>query len=154
MSDQDRGLNHLGEAASSRPLIFRTAVEPSTGEPANRTTCVPIDVYETESYLIVTALIPGAKTDDLDATVDGDRLRLKGCLGESRTNEAERLTWHCHGIEPRRFDEIIALPVPVDLDRALATYGNGVLTVQFPKVDQVGPRRIPIRPHHSPAGLA
>jgi HSP20 family protein len=153
MSDYELARTHIeGYIAKGAPSLVGRAGQSVVG-PSLPLNGIPIDVYETASYLVVRALVPGAGLDDLDATVDGDGLRLTGYLGKARTNDAERLTWHCRGIEPRRLDETIPLPVPVDLDRGLATYGNGVLTVQFPKVDQVGARRIPIRPHYSPSGL-
>ncbi len=39
----------------------------------------------------------------------------------------------------------MTLPVPVQADRAEATFENGILTIRLPKAEQVKPRQIRIQ---------
>ncbi|MFQ5826264.1 MAG: Hsp20/alpha crystallin family protein, partial [Dehalococcoidia bacterium] len=46
---------------------------------------IPLDVYQTEDALIVKATIPGLKPDEVEITIEGDSLSIRG---EVKTEEA------------------------------------------------------------------
>lgn len=146
MSEYGIGTNHVDRLLDDGAPMFVRQADQALDSGNERPGRVPVDVFETAGYLVIRALVPGAGLDDLDATIVRDTLRLTGCLGPACTNGSEHLIWHGRGIAPGRFAETIPLPVPVDVDRGLATYGDGILTVQFPKADPPGAKRIPIRP--------
>lgn len=38
----------------------------------------PVDMYETDDEIVVEASLPGIKPEDVDVTITGDTLRIKG----------------------------------------------------------------------------
>lgn len=44
---------------------------------------IPLDVYETDDALVVKAALPGVKPEDVDISISGDNLVIRGeCKGE------------------------------------------------------------------------
>jgi HSP20 family protein len=90
-----------------------------------------IDLNETDKELIVIAELPGLEQSDLEVTVAGDVLTLKGEKRAERRHKSGR----AHYVE-RRFDAFsrsVRLPFAVDGEDVEAKYHRGVLTVRIPK---------------------
>jgi len=103
-----------------------------------------IDVYETTNEVVVTAALPGVREDDVEVTLSGQTLTLKGELKADEQMTRDQVVY-----QERRygaFHRQIQLPVRVDGDDVEATYEHGVLTLRIPKAPEVRPRQIEIRP--------
>lgn len=104
-----------------------------------------VDVYQTESDVIIEAEIPGVDRDDLELYVDENTVRL---AGQFRQNE-EFKDEHVYRTERHygSFARTIPLPVEVKPDRAKAEYKNGVLLVSIAKKEpgKLNGRRIDIQ---------
>jgi HSP20 family protein len=102
-----------------------------------------VDVAETEEAVLVTAEIPGVDPAEVEITVSGDELTLRG----EKKEEIEESGRAWHRVERRhgRFVRSIGLPAPVDADRVEAAARDGVLTVTLPKRADARPRRIEVR---------
>ncbi len=102
-----------------------------------------VDMYETDNEIVVKATLPGVKPEDLDITVTGNVLTIKGEVKEEEKEEnanyirQERL----YGM----FRRDLTLPVEVDVDKAEATFENGILTLRLPKVEAAKPKRLAIK---------
>jgi len=94
---------------------------------------LPLDVYETENEVVVKATVPGVKPEDIDVTLTGDVLSIKGeYKSEEKTEKRNYLR------QERRygsFSRQVSLPVAVNSDQCQATFENGVLTLELPKAD-------------------
>jgi HSP20 family protein len=94
---------------------------------------LPVDMYETEDDIVVKATVPGVKPDEIDVTVTGDLLTIKGEFKqEEKTEKPNYLR------QERRFGSFcrqVGLPVGVNADKAKASFENGVLTLEMPKVE-------------------
>lgn len=102
-----------------------------------------IDMYETDNDVVVKASVPGVKAKDLDITVTGNTLTIKGEVKE----EAEEKKGGYHYRERRygAFQRSVTLPVDVEADKAEATFEDGVLTLRLPKVEEAKPKQITIK---------
>jgi HSP20 family protein len=102
----------------------------------------PIDLYETNDEVVVKASLPGVKPDDIDISVTGQLLTLKG---ESR-EEREENTQNFYRRERRTgtFVRQVSLPTEVESDKAEATFENGVLRLSLPKAEAVKPKTIKV----------
>ncbi|PWB53414.1 MAG: heat-shock protein [Nitrosomonadales bacterium] len=90
------------------------------------------EVEETEKELIVRVEVPGMEKDDCRITIEGNTLYLSG---EKRIErETHESTYHVMERAYGSFQRAIPLPGNVDIDKAEASYKNGVLTVRLPKV--------------------
>jgi HSP20 family protein len=102
-----------------------------------------VDLYETNDELVVTAVVPGVKPDDIDITIQGEVLTIKGETRQSDTVSADayhhRERWH------GRFFRQIALPKSVKGDQADARFENGILTLRLPKAEEAKERRIRVQ---------
>lgn len=100
----------------------------------SRTSFTPrVDVCETDEAIQVSAELPGMTADDIEINCERDRLRIRGekTSEESRNEEGVYHTERSFGA----FERIIALPHEVDVDKAEASFKNGVLTVEIPRVE-------------------
>ena len=102
-----------------------------------------IDVTESEEGLKVRAEVPGMDAKDLDITVHGDRLTIRGEKKDEKEEKGEQ--WHrverFHG----SFVRNLVLPSPVDMEKIDAEVKNGVLTISFDKKPEDKTRKINIK---------
>ena len=103
-----------------------------------------VNMYETPDDYLVTAEVPGIKVEDVEISVTGDTLTVKG----KRSPEVDREKVNCHRQERDfgSFGRTIALPAPVATDKVEATYVNGVLQIKLPKAEETKPRVITVNP--------
>jgi HSP20 family protein len=101
-----------------------------------------LDMYETSNDLVITAAIPGVSAEDVDVTVIGDVLTVKG---ETKAEmRSEKANFHRQERRYGSFIRVVALPVPVQVDKAEARFKDGVLTLTLPKAETAKPRAIRI----------
>ena len=87
------------------------------------------DVYEMEGSVVVKMEIAGLRDEDLEVAVQGNSLLVSG----SRLDSSERRAYHQMEIPFGKFEIVIDLPLPVDMENAGAEYKDGFLTVTLPK---------------------
>jgi len=102
-----------------------------------------LDVAETEDSFLVKASIPGINPEDLEITLTDNVLTIKGEIEES--TELEEAQWHMRERRFGSFQRSITLPTPVDANAIEATYEDGVLSLNVPKVEEVKPKRIEVK---------
>ena len=102
-----------------------------------------LDVAETEDSFLVKASIPGINPEDLEITLTDNVLTIKGEIEES--SELEEAQWHMRERRFGSFQRSITLPTPVDANAIEATYEDGVLSLNVPKVEEVKPKRIEVK---------
>ena len=102
-----------------------------------------VDVSETEDKVVIKAEVPGIDPKDLDITLAGDLLTIKGEKKSERqeTKENYHLVERSYG----SFCRSLTLPAAVEMDQIDARYEKGVLTVTCPKKEIVKPRAIEIK---------
>lgn len=102
-----------------------------------------VDVSETADKLTVTAEIPGIEPKDIDISISGDLLTIKGEKKAEREEKEEN--YHLIERSYGAFSRTIRLPVSVETDKIEATYKNGVLTITCPKKEEVKAKPIQIK---------
>jgi HSP20 family protein len=104
---------------------------------------IAVDVIETKDEVIVKAAVPGIKPEDIDVSVTGDVLTIKG-----ETNAEEKIEQANYLRQERRygsFSRQLSLPTTVVADKAKAEFEHGVLTLTLPKAEEVKPKTIKVR---------
>ncbi len=138
--DPLRDMVSLRDAMNS--LLQESFVRPPGAPAARGPAVLPLDVVETENEFVVKASLPGVKPEDVQITVHGDVLTIRG---ESKFEEEKKgETWHIRERRAGSFQRAVTLPTPVDSDKASADFENGVLTLTLPKVHEVRPKQIKI----------
>lgn len=116
--------------------LFEESFLPSAlmGQEAGPAAALPVDMYETGDRVVVKATVPGIKPEDLEVTITGDLLTIKGEFkSEEKTEKRNYLR------QERRFGSFcrqVGLPAGVDSNNAHATFEHGVLTLELPKAEE------------------
>ncbi|NLG48913.1 MAG: Hsp20/alpha crystallin family protein [Chloroflexi bacterium] len=101
---------------------------------------LPIDAYVTDEDLVITATVPGLDPEDVEITIEGDTLTIKGEIKGPLDNVNYLLQERAYGT----FTRTLRLNLPVQADKAEATFENGVLTLVIPKQDEARPKTIKV----------
>jgi HSP20 family protein len=104
-----------------------------------------LDVKETPDSFIVTASVPGVPPSDIDITILGDTLRIRGQRKEEVEESGEGNRWLLRERRFGAFERTVSLPSVVDSEGSSADFKDGVLTIALPKADVAKPRSIPIK---------
>jgi HSP20 family protein len=101
-----------------------------------------LDVFEKDGKFIVKAELPGLDENDIDVSVQGNMLTIKG---EKKTEQEvkEEDYYRCER-SYGSFFRSIPLPSSVDKDKVEADYHNGVLEVTLPKIAAVRPKKVKV----------
>ncbi len=102
-----------------------------------------LDVIDRDNEVVIKAEVPGVKKDDIQISLSGNRMTIKG---ESRHEEKEEKGdyYRCE-ISRGSFSRMITLPADVDDTKAKAEMQDGMLEVTLPKIEQARERDIQIR---------
>lgn len=90
-----------------------------------------VDIAEKDSAYEITAELPGMEEKDIEVKYAGGAITIKG----EKTDEKEEKKKDYHLSERRygSFQRSFSLPDGVDLDKVVANFKNGVLTITLPK---------------------
>jgi HSP20 family protein len=128
-------MDRLFEDSFVSPMSWRTLAGGEGISP-------PVDVHETDDEIVVTASLPGMKAEDVEITMTGQNLTLRGEL--KADDEIKRDQYLYRERRFGSFSRSIQLPLRVQGDRADANFTDGVLTLRIPKAEEVKPRQIRI----------
>lgn len=142
----------LGDFMSLRQAMDRLFEDSVIRTPAAPAAYVPFDIYETADSVVVKAHLPGWRPEDVDITITGDVLTIKGQY--SAESPVEDATWHVRETRQGSFSRTITLPARMKTDEASADFEHGVLTLSIPKADEVKPRQIKVSPRATVEGSA
>ncbi len=129
-------MDHLFDEAFTRPWGLADGWR-GGGAPS-------VDMYETENEVVIKAAVPGMKAEDVQISVTGDMLTIKG-----ETKEKSELKDKAYHIREQRwgsFERSLSLPTLVVADKAKAEFEDGMLIVTLPKAEEVKPRTITVKP--------
>ena len=101
-----------------------------------------IDIYDSKDTIKVKAEMPGLAKDEIEVSIDGDSLMIKGEKkkdNESKDDDYIR-TERFYG----SFCRTIKLPSPVCEEKVKASYQDGVLSLTLPKREEAKPKQIRI----------
>jgi HSP20 family protein len=101
-----------------------------------------IDVFEKEDKFVVKAELPGMKEEDINISVVGDTLTIKG-ERKAESEVKEDNYYYCER-SYGSFSRSIAIPSNVDAQKIEANYEDGVLEVSLPKTLKVKPKKISV----------
>ena len=101
-----------------------------------------VDIYETPEKIVVIAELPGVRKEDIEIDVIDTTLEIKAEV--KREEEVAEEAYYRRERYYKGFYRRLKLPVAVDPERAKATYENGVLRIELPKLVAEKKRRIEI----------
>ena len=102
-----------------------------------------VDISETKDSLIVKADLPGLEAEDVNVSISGEVLTIKG---EKKAEEEEKDEhYHCVERYSGSFQREFRLISGVKADKIEATFDKGVLRVTLPKVEEAKKKEIEVK---------
>jgi len=101
-----------------------------------------VNVRSEGDKIFVQAELPGVKSEDLDISVEGNTLTLRG---ERKPDTVENVNYHRRERRSGKFHKAISLPDEINLEGVSANYSNGVLRLTLPKAEHAKPRKITVK---------
>jgi HSP20 family protein len=98
-------------------------------------------VWEDNENVYAECELPGVKSDELDITVVGNELTIKGRRGEE---PPPGMTYHRRERGAGTFARTVQLPVDVAGERVQASLQDGVLLITLPKAEAAKPRKVQV----------
>jgi HSP20 family protein len=97
---------------------------------------------ETADVLTVECELPGVEREDVEVSMEGGVLRIRG---ERKAPETIPAEYHRRERDFGPFERTIELPVKVDVDNVKAKFSFGLLDIVLPKHPDSQPRRIEVK---------
>lgn len=95
-----------------------------------------MNVSENDKEIKVTAELPGVAENDVDITLDGDLLTIRGEKKFEQERGGEKESYHFVERSYGSFQRTLRLPYAINPDEVQAHFQNGVLTLAIPKPAQ------------------
>jgi HSP20 family protein len=102
-----------------------------------------IDMFETDSDVVIKASLPGLKAEDVEINVTGEMITIKG--QSKQQSETEDKAYHIREQRWGTFERSLALPTSVLSDKAKAEFEDGILSITLPKAEEVKPKTITVK---------
>jgi HSP20 family protein len=102
-----------------------------------------VNILEDADNLYLTAELPGLTPEQLDISIKGETLTLKG--QKTATDSEDNLNYHRKEREAGSFSRSLALPVKVKTEEVSAGFKNGILTVTLPKATEARAHQIAVQ---------
>lgn len=119
---------------------FTPARRQQNGNSGERMMRLPLDAYVTAEEIVILANMPGVKPEDVEITIEGDTLSIRG----ERTRPLENVDYVMQERPFGKFQRTLNINIPVDANRAEARYDNGLLTLVIPKAEAAKPKVIQV----------
>jgi HSP20 family protein len=125
----------VSKVSSTVHFVSRNSAVSGRGGSASGHWVPNTDVYSTDEGLVIKVELAGMKSDSLEITVEGNRLRIAGNRSDGcRSSKCSFLVME---ISYGPFESVLELPPAYDLTRAKAAYLNGFLRIDVPMSQSV-----------------
>lgn len=101
-----------------------------------------MDIYETHEEIIILAEIAGVNKENLGVEINTRAVKIYGDRAEMP--RVKNSTYRLAEIQYGKFERVLFLPAPIDTDKVIATYLNGLLQIRLAKLPPDRTHRIPI----------
>ena len=128
LNEMDRVAGNIW--GSSRPYAIDTSLVAHT------------DIYEENDQLVMKTELPGINKEDINITLQGDRLTIKAEKKETVVKDA---TCYARERQYGQYLRLVTLPFPVKADKISATFENGVLELRLSKAEESKAKKIEIK---------
>jgi len=105
----------------------------------NREQTLGVNVREEDEAFVLSALVPGIKSDELNIQVLEDVVRI------AAERPADEDSYLVRELPTGSFARTLRLPAPIDADHVEAKITEGVLTLRLPKAESARPKQIKIK---------
>ena len=101
---------------------------------------LPVDAYVNQDSIVIEADVPGLKSEELEVTLEGDTLTVRGEL----KNQAQDRKYLLRERPWGRFERTLTINTPINNGKVEAHFENGVVQIVLPKAEAVKPKQIKV----------
>ena len=101
----------------------------------------PCNAYEDEHGYWVQAALPGMERHDIQLTLENGVLTVKG---QRKDENHQNRRYFTQEVATGMFSRSFRFPANVDPNKVVASYKEGILTIELPKREEAKPRQISI----------
>jgi len=102
-----------------------------------------IDMYQTDTEVVIKSTIAGVRPEDLDVSINNDMITIKG--DRHMEEEIQQDNYYYQECYWGSFSRSVVLPVDVLPEKIEASLKNGILTIRLPKADTNTVKKIQVR---------
>lgn len=103
----------------------------------------PVNLDETPDAYVLTAELPGVRSDEIDVSIEGSTVTLSG-QRKTESGAGDGVAVHRRERQSGFFKRAFEMPNRVDVDAVEAVHRAGVLELRMPKSPEAKPRQIAI----------
>lgn len=103
---------------------------------------IAIDVYQTNSHVVIVSPIAGVDPKDIEISAADDEVTISCERTAEHATKGDNIT--TQEIYWGKCTRTVELPVPCLVDRASASYKHGILTVKVPKAQKARKKTIKV----------
>ena len=101
-----------------------------------------VNLYELTDEYLLTSELPGIRAEDIELTIAGGVLNMKGKRGDLEQIPDENFR---RQERPRgHWQRSLTIPDKIDDEMLTAEFNNGILKIHLPKVEELETRQIPV----------
>lgn len=101
-----------------------------------------VNLYSGDDEAVVTAEVPGYGAAEIEVSVAGNALTLRGSREREEASEGE--TYRRRERSGNSFSRVVKLPFKVGEEGVSAEFKDGILTVQLPRAAEDKPKQIEV----------
>lgn len=94
-----------------------------------------LNAWVKNDQAIVEAELPGYDSKQIDLSVDGQELTIRGSRENENAGPDGKVKYHLRERRAGRFERKLRLPFRVEADRVEAAFHNGLLTITLPQAE-------------------
>ncbi|HSG11082.1 MAG TPA: Hsp20/alpha crystallin family protein [Gammaproteobacteria bacterium] len=102
-----------------------------------------VDLIERDDAIVIKAELPGVDKKDMDISVTKNSVSIKGTT--SHEEKEEKGDYYRSEISRGEYARTLTLPAEIDEDRVKATFKNGILELNLPKLEQSARKTVEIK---------
>ena len=145
--EEEVAIKHVGSKSTPVTQMARpkhhVVEEETEDEPDMEEGELSVDVYQTNTEIIIEAMVAGVKPEDLHLSITRDMVTVKGRRdGNTQVNHDDyfykELYWGT-------FTRTILLPHEVEIEEAEAVEKHGLLIIRLPKVDKARQTKLKVK---------
>jgi len=150
--DLSRGMQQLNniyeeevqEISMTSPSSFEKNMQEDNFTPSDSSEGqLTIDVYQTDTDIVIKSTIAGVKPEDLDVTINNDMVSIRG--ERKREEQVPDENYYYQECYWGNFSRSVILPVDIISEKSEASMKNGILTIRLPKSDTNKTKKIQVR---------
>jgi HSP20 family protein len=102
-----------------------------------------VDLYEEKDDIIAKVDLPGMEKEDIEVNITDHRLTVKG--EKKKTEEIKEENYYRSERTYGTFSRTVEIPKEVQVEKARATFKNGVLEIRLPKTEEAKKKEAKVR---------